>query len=239
MRILLVEDYGPLRLSIAQRLREDGYQVDETTDGGEAFWLARENDYALVLLDLMLPGIDGMRILEDIRTRGADSSILIMTARDAVPDRVKGLDAGADDYLTKPFSLDELMARVRMLIRRRYGQRENVIRVDDLEIDTHKRSARRGGEILDLTSREYGLLELLALRKGGVVSRREVWEQLYDLNYEATSNVVDVYIAHLRKKVERPNRPKLIHTRRGEGYVLACLEEASGAAVPEPAATSA
>lgn len=220
MRILLVEDYEPLRLAIAQRLREEEYQVDATAEGKKALRLTRENDYALLMLDLTLPDLDGMQILHDLRERGSETSVLIMTARDAVPDRVRGLDAGGDDYVVKPCSLDELMARVRTLIRRRYGQHHSVIQIDDLEIDTRKRNARRGGEELDLTNREFTLLELLALRQGGVVTRREVWEQLYDLNYEATSNVVDVYIAHLRKKIERPDKSKLIHTRRGQGYAL-------------------
>jgi two-component system copper resistance phosphate regulon response regulator CusR len=220
MRILLVEDYDPLRLAIAQRLREEEYQVDDTAEGEKALSLCRENDYALVLLDLTLPDLDGMEILRDLRLRGSDTSVLIITGRDSVPDRVRGLDAGSDDYVVKPCSLDELMARVRTLIRRRYGQHHSIIQIEDLEIDTRKRSARRGGETMDLTNREFALLELLALRQGGVVTRREVWEQLYDLNYEASSNVVDVYIAHLRKKIERADRPKLIHTRRGQGYVL-------------------
>jgi two-component system copper resistance phosphate regulon response regulator CusR len=225
MRILIIEDYGPLRLAIAQRLRESSYQVDEACEGGEALRLARANDYALILLDLLLPDLDGLSVLADLRSRGSDTAVLIMTARDAVPERIAGLDAGADDYLVKPFSLDELMARVRVLVRRRYGHNHSLLTVDDLEIDLRKRAVRRSGEPIALTAREFALLELLALRRGGLVSRREIWEQIYDLNYEAVSNVVDVYIAHLRKKIERPGRPRLIHTRRGEGYVLALPEE--------------
>jgi DNA-binding response OmpR family regulator len=146
--------------------------------------------------------------------------VLIITARDAVGDRVTGLDAGADDYLVKPFSLDELMARVRALLRRTHNVKDPVIRVGDLEIDTNRKSASRGGVPLDLTAREYSLIELLAMRTGEVVSRAEIWEQLYDFNQDPESNVVDVFIAYLRRKIEREDKPKLIHTRRGMGYIL-------------------
>jgi DNA-binding response OmpR family regulator len=226
MRILIIEDYGPLRQAIAQRLREEAFQVDEAPDAQEGLRLARANVYPLILLDLILTDGDGMEVLADLRKRGTDSAVLIMTARDAVPERIIGLDAGADDYLVKPFALDELMARIRVLVRRRYGHNHSVLTVGDLEIDLKKRMAKRGGAPIALTAREFALLELLALRRGGLVSRREIWEQIYDLNYEAVSNVVDVYIAHLRKKIERPGLPRLIHTRRGEGYVLALPEEA-------------
>jgi two-component system copper resistance phosphate regulon response regulator CusR len=238
MRILIIEDYGPLRQAIAQRLREEAFQVDEAVDGEQGLHLARTNEYPLILLDLMLPDRDGMEVLSDLRARGSDTAVLIMTARDAVPERITGLDAGADDYLVKPFALDELMARVRVLIRRRYGHNHSVLVVGDLEIDLRKRMARRGGVPISLTAREFALLELLALRRGGLVTRREIWEQIYDLNYEAVSNVVDVYIAHLRKKIERPGMVRLIHTRRGEGYVLALPEE-TGASQAAPSAESA
>lgn len=226
MRILIIEDYDPLREAIAQRLREESYQVDEALNGAKGLALARSNDYTLILLDLILPDLDGLEVLADLRRRGSDTAVLIMTARDAVPERIAGLDAGADDYLVKPFALEELIARVRVLVRRRYGHNHSVLAVGDLEIDLRKRMVRRGGTAISLTAREFALLELLALRKGGLVTRREIWEQIYDLNYEAVSNVVDVYIAHLRKKIERPGLERLIHTRRGEGYVLAQPEEA-------------
>ena len=220
MRILIVEDYGPLRLSVAQRLREEGYAVDDTADGEEGLWMARENDYAAMILDLNLPSKDGLEVLRAIRQGNAEMSVIIVTAKDAVDDRVAGLDAGADDYLVKPFALDELAARVRVLVRRRFGKKDAVIRVGDLEVDTATRTARRAGEDLKLTSREFALLELLAMRAGQVVSRSDIWEQLYDFNEDVESNVVDVFIAYLRKKLERPDLPKLIHTRRGEGYIL-------------------
>ena len=220
MRILLVEDYGPLRLSIAERLREAGYIVDHTADGREGLWFAKENHYSLAILDLMLPGVHGLDILRDIRQSKKDTAVLITTAKDGINDRVQGLDAGADDYLVKPFALDELMARVRALVRRIHGAKDAILRIGDLEVDTKRRSASRGGEEVELTSKEFALLELLALRTGEVVRRSDVWEQLYDFNQDIESNVVDVYIAHLRKKLEKPDLKKLIHTRRGEGYIL-------------------
>jgi DNA-binding response OmpR family regulator len=200
MKVLVVEDNEPLRKSISQRLRESGFAVDETGDGPEGLWLATENKYAVAILDLMLPGLDGIELLRKMRKQNEDTSVLIITARDQVGDRVAGLDAGADDYLVKPFALDELMARVRALTRRAHSVKNPVLRVGDLEIDTRRRSASRGGEPIDLTAREYALLELLALR--------------------AESNVVDVFVAYLRRKIEREGKPKLIHTRRGMGYIL-------------------
>lgn len=220
MKILIVEDYGTLRLSIAQRLREEGYTVDDTADGREGLWLAEDGDYAVALLDINLPSMDGLALLSKMRRLKKDTSVIMITAKDALSDRIAGLDAGADDYLVKPFELEELVARVRALIRRRYGVKDSIVRVGDLEIDILRRNARRGGEELELTKKEFALLELLALRSGQVVSRSDVWEQLYDFGDETESNVVDVFIAHLRKKIERPGSPRLIHTRRGEGYTL-------------------
>jgi DNA-binding response OmpR family regulator len=220
MKVLVVEDNEPLRKSISQRLRESGFAVDETGDGPEGLWLATENKYAVAILDLMLPGLDGIELLRKMRKQNEDTSVLIITARDQVGDRVAGLDAGADDYLVKPFALDELMARVRALTRRAHSVKNPVLRVGDLELDTRRRSASRGGEPIDLTAREYALLELLALRAGEVVSRAEIWEQLYDFNQDPESNVVDVFVAYLRRKIEREGKPKLIHTRRGMGYIL-------------------
>lgn len=228
MKVLVVEDNEPLRKSISQRLRESGFAVDETGDGPEGLWLATENKYAVAILDLMLPGLDGIELLRKMRKQNEDTSVLIITARDQVGDRVAGLDAGADDYLVKPFALDELMARVRALTRRAHSVKNPVLRVGDLEIDTRRRAAARGGEAIDLTAREYALLELLALRAGEVVSRAEIWEQLYDFNQDPESNVVDVFVAYLRRKIEREGKPKLIHTRRGMGYILEERPETAG-----------
>lgn len=220
MKILLVEDYVPLRTSIAQILDESGHTVDEAGDGLEAMRLATKNNYTLAIVDVMLPGADGLEVLREIRRAEKETAVLIITARDSIEDRVKGLDAGADDYLVKPFSLDELTARVRALLRRANQVRDPMLRVGDLELDTKRRSARRGGVELELTSKEYALLELLMLRTGQVVTRGDVWEQLYDFDQEMESNVIDVFVAYLRKKVERVGLPKLIHTRRGQGYLM-------------------
>jgi DNA-binding response OmpR family regulator len=220
MRVLLVEDYEPLLRSIGQGLREAGYAVDSAADGEEGLWYARSNDYDAIILDIMLPGVDGLTILGRLRKAGKEAPVLLLTARDTVEDRVRGLDLGADDYLVKPFSFDELLARVRALVRRRYHERDPVLRIEDLEIDTAKQTVRRGGDAIELTAREYALLEFLARRAGQVVSRTDIWEHLYEFTSSAESNVVDVYIGYLRKKIERPGSPRLIQTRRGRGYML-------------------
>jgi len=216
MRVLIVEDYKPLRETLVQALAEEGFAVDSSGDGKEGLWYALGNPYDAVVLDLMLPGLDGIGILKQMRAKGVNTHVLILTARDAVQDRVKGLDAGADDYLVKPFAMDELLSRIRALVRRGYKQKDPVIRIADIAIDTAARSVQRDGEAVDLTAREYALLEYLAMRQGQVVSRAEIWEHVYDFNSDATSNVVDVYIGYLRRKVGS----ELIQTRRGQGYVL-------------------
>ena len=220
MKLLLIEDYAPLQKSLTKGLREAGYAVDVTGDGQEGLWYARSNDYDVIVLDLMLPEIDGLTILRRLRGEGSTVQVLILTAKDTVDDRVKGLDLGADDYLVKPFAFEELLARIRSLVRRDYESKSPVIRVGDLEINTSLRVVRRAGRVIDLTAREYALLELLALRAGETVTRTEIWEHLYDFNNESTSNVTDVYILYLRRKLERNGQPRLIHTRRGIGYVL-------------------
>ena len=220
MKVLLVEDYVPLRKSVARGLQEAGFAVDATGDGEEGLWYARSGDYDVIVLDLMLPKVDGLTILRRLREREDPVPVLILTARDTVPDRVRGLDLGADDYLVKPFAFDEFLARVRALVRRKYETRSPSVQVGDLEVDTSRRTARRGGRTIELTPREYALLELLALRAGQVVSRTEIWEHLYDFAAEPASNVIDVYIGHLRKRLEAGGRPRLIHTRRGLGYML-------------------
>jgi len=220
MRVLVIEDFEPLRTSLAQGLREAGFAVDAQADGESGLWQAQSNDYDVLILDLMLPRMDGLSVLRRLRAGKHKSHVLILTARDAPDDRVRGLDLGADDYLVKPFVFAELLARVRALVRRRYETRSPLIRVADMEIDTLARSVRRGGDVVELSAREYALLELLAMRAGQVVTRTEIWEHVYDANSEAESNVVDVFIGHLRRKVERFGLPRLIHTRRGLGYVL-------------------
>lgn len=220
MRILVVEDYSPVRNAVVQSLREDGHSVDEAADGNQGLAAAAHTPYDVLVLDLMLPGTNGLEVLRRLRAQGVESQVLILTARDAVEDRVKGLDLGADDFLTKPFAMEELRARVRALLRRAYGKKRPVLTIGHLELDLASRRARVDGEAIELTAREYALLEYLALRAGEVVTRTDIWTHLYDETSDSTSNVVDVYIGYLRKKIERPDRPRLLVTRRGEGYVL-------------------
>lgn len=220
MRLLLVEDSLRLQRSVATALRRSGYAVDLAGDGEEALWLTESNRYDLVLLDRMLPKLDGLEVLRRLRAAGRDTHVLLLTARDSVADRVEGLGAGADDYLVKPFALEELLARVQALCRRAYGTKSPVLAVADLEIDTLARTARRAGRPVELTSREYQLLEYLARRAGQVVSRSEIEEHIYDGQVDPMSNVVDSAICVVRKKIAAANDVPLIHTRRGQGYVL-------------------
>jgi DNA-binding response OmpR family regulator len=221
MKLLVAEDHPKLARSIANGLREEGYSVDLTFDGSEAAHMLSSNDYDCVILDIMLPGKEGWDVLNEARTAGNRAPVLCLTARDTPEDRVRGLNLGADDYLIKPFDWDELLARVRALIRRAHGQASTTIRVGDLEINTLSKTVRRGGNVIPLSAREYSLLHYLALRAGQVVSRTDVWEHLYDQEEELSSNVVDVYIGYLRNKIDKPFEAKLIHTRRGHGYMLA------------------
>jgi len=220
MHLLVIEDYRPLRQSLTKGLREAGFAVDTTRDGREGLWYAMSNEYDVIILDLMLPGMDGLEILKKIRSKDKNVHVLILTAKDTVQDRITGLDTGADDYLVKPFAFEELLARVRALVRRSYRRKNPCIKIKDLRIDLTTQTVRRGREEIQLTSREYALLEYLAIRAGQMVSRSDIWEHVYEFNSSASSNVVDVYIGYLRKKIERPNKPALIHTIRGRGYLL-------------------
>jgi len=220
MRILIVEDYEALRVAVVKGLREEGYSVDEAADGPDGLAFALTEEYDVLVLDLMLPGIDGLEILERMRREGGQAHVLILTARDTVDDRVRGLDLGADDYLVKPFAMAELLARVRALVRRSYARKDTILRIGHVEIRTADHTVLVGDEAIELTAKEYALLEYLALRAGEVVTRTEIWQHIYDHRSEVVSNVVDVYIGYLRKKIERADRPKLIHTRRGEGYIF-------------------
>jgi DNA-binding response OmpR family regulator len=220
MRALVVEDYEVLRDSLAKGLRDVGYAVDATGEGREGLWYAENHPYDVIILDLMLPGMGGLALLEKLRSTGNTTPVLVLTARDAIADRVTGLDRGADDYMVKPFAFDELVARLRALVRRRYAHVDPVLRVADLEIDTRARKVRRAGQIIGLSAREYALLEYLAHRVGHIVSRTELWDHAYDEAAEANSNVLDVHISHLRRKIDDGHGKKLIHTRRGQGYVF-------------------
>jgi len=220
MRILLIEDYRPLRESLSKGLREAGFAVDAAGDGKEGLWYAQGSEYDVIVLDLMLPGLDGLSLLRKLRAGGRQSHVLILTAKDTLDDRIAGLDAGADDYLVKPFAFQELLARVLALVRRSYRAKNPILEVRDLRIDSALQQVWRGREEIVLTPREYALLEYLALRAGQIVSRTDIWEHVYEFNSSASSNVVDVYIGYLRKKIERPDRPALLNTIRGRGYTL-------------------
>jgi len=220
MRLLVIEDYRPLRQSLTKGLREAGFAVDTTGDGEEGLWYAMGNDYDVIILDLMLPGMDGLKILKKLRAKGRQSHVLILTAKDTLEDRVAGLDLGADDYLVKPFAFEELLARVRALLRRSYRKKNPRIKIKDLRIDLMTQRVWRGREEIQLTPREYVLLEYLAMRAGQTVSRTDIWEHVYEFNSSASSNVVDVYVGYLRRKIERPGKPPLIRTVRGRGYTL-------------------
>ncbi len=212
--------YLPIQKAVAKSLREAGFVADTTANGAEALWFASNNECDVVVLDLMLPSLDGLTVLQRLRAGGRSSHVLVLTARDTVQDRVRGLDAGADDYLVKPFAMEELLARVRALARRAYCAKNPTVAVADLIINTSRQEVSRGGERISLTAREYALLEYLAMRAGQVVPRADIWEHLYEFRADADSNVVDVYIGYLRKKLERPGQPSLIQTIRGVGYSL-------------------
>jgi DNA-binding response OmpR family regulator len=221
MRVLLVEDSERLRRSVGTGLRKAGYAVDLAADGEEGLWYAQGNDYDVIVLDLMLPKIDGLSVLKRLRDAGRKTHVLILTAKDAIEDRVLGLQSGSDDYLVKPFAFDELLARVQALARRSHGVKRPVVRVGALEVDTVRRLAARDGSALDLPPREFALLEYLAMRPGEVVTRAQIEAHIYDDQVEPMSNVVESAIYSLRKKIDPPGGPSLIQTRRGMGYVLA------------------
>jgi two-component system OmpR family response regulator len=216
MRLLVIEDDPLLLHSLSEGLREELYAVDTAADGDEGLAKARETDYDCILLDGMLPGIDGWELLARLR-REKKTPVLMLTARDAVPDRIRGLDAGADDYLTKPFDFDELLARLRALIRRSSGLGTSLLEIGNVEVDTAARIVRSGGEVISLTPREYGLVEYLALHRGSVVSRTELYEHLFDESDDTLSNLLDVHVSNVRKKLGAA----FISTRRGHGY---CIE---------------
>ncbi len=238
MRILLVEDSPHIVKAVRQGLEEEGFAVDVAKDGEEADVKCRTTPYDVIILDIMLPKIDGLTLLKRWRAAGIDTHVLLLTAKTTTHDKVAGLDTGADDYLTKPFEFAELLARVRALIRRRHQQKDPIIRCYDLEIDTASRTVKRAGKPIHLTPREYALLEFLAFHRGKVVSRTMIWNHLYDEYDENTSNVIDVYIRYLRNKIDRDFEPPLILTRWGEGYMLRGEEspgEESSAAAGKPA----
>ncbi|OAN50115.1 DNA-binding response regulator [Paramagnetospirillum marisnigri] len=220
MKVLLVEDETKFAAFTAKGLREHGFVVDIAANGDDGLGMALLGEYDLLILDVMLPGRDGWSILAEIRQRGLEVPTLFLTARDAVSDRVRGLELGADDYLPKPFAFAELLARIRTILRRGPVRQPSVIRIGDLELEPARMSASRGGARLDLTPKEFALLHLLARRRGEVLSRHFIAQQIWDMNFDGDSNVVDVHIRRLRLKVDDPFAQRLIRTVRGVGYAL-------------------
>ena len=225
MRTLLVEDDTRILNFVAKGLRENAYAVDTAADGDEALYQASINDYDIIILDVMLPRKDGFAVCSEIRKSGSATPILMLTARDAIDDRISGLDVGADDYLVKPFDFKELLARLRALLRRNREIRPTKIVVADLEIDTGSQRVWRGGKEIMLTAKEYALLEFLAREQNKVVGRAEIAEHVWDENFDAFSNLIEVYIRRLRLKIDDGYFPRLIHTRRGAGYILETISE--------------
>jgi DNA-binding response OmpR family regulator len=227
MRILLVEDHPEAANILMRGLREEGYAVDWAPDGAEADFKVSVNPYDLIVLDIMLPGKNGLAICRDLRASGSNVLILMLTARDATEDRIEGLDLGADDYMVKPFEYAELLARIRGLLRRRTVRRRDLIAVDDLRVDVDTRRVERAGKPIHLTAKEFALLEYLARHADKVVSREEISRQVWDGSCDVFSNLIEIYLGRLRKKIDSGHERALLHTRRGEGYVLG--------AVPAPA----
>jgi two-component system copper resistance phosphate regulon response regulator CusR len=229
VRILLVEDEPDAARMLAKGLREQTYAVDLAADGETALYQAAINAYDLIILDVMLPRKDGFSISRELRESGSTVPILMLTAREGVADRITGLDAGADDYLTKPFDFHELLARIRALLRRGPALQKDRIEIGDLVIDTRGRSVSRAGRPVSLTAREYALLEYLARRKDEVVTRREIAEHVWDESFDPFSNLIEVYVQRLRRKIDDGPAQRLIRTRRGEGYLLSAHAEGTDA----------
>lgn len=220
MKILVVEDESKTAAYLKRGLEENGFVIDVAENGEDGAHLAHDGSYDLVILDVMLPIRDGWSVIGDLRRRGVSTPVLFLTARDAVHDRVKGLELGADDYLVKPFAFSELLARIRTILRRGVVRQPSVLTVADLEIDLLRLRATRAGRLLELTPKEFLLLSLLVRRAGNVLSRTLIAEQVWNINFDGDSNVVDVHMRRLRSKVDDPFERKLIHTVRGMGYVL-------------------
>jgi DNA-binding response OmpR family regulator len=220
MRILLAEDVSKVAEHIRQGLAAEGYSVDVAADGDEALWLAEIHPYDVLVLDVMMPAKDGFTVVRQLRRKNITTPVLFLTSRGEVEDRVRGLDAGGDDYLTKPFSLAELLARLRALLRRQRPQASNTIRVTDLELDLISHLATRGGEKIELTRREFALLEFLMSSSPKPVSKTAIVEHVWDQHFDSETNVVNVYIKHLRRKIDRPGWKPLLHTIRGVGFAV-------------------
>lgn len=220
MRILIIEDEKDLAHILKKGLGEKGFTVEVSLDGEEGLYIAETYPFDAILLDIMLPKIDGLTILKELRAKGVDVPVLMITAKGEIEDRIKGLDTGADDYIAKPFEFSELLARLKAVIRRSKGKPSSLITIDDLVIDINSRTVKRAGREIRLSSKEYNLLEYLALNEGRVISRTELIEHVYDADFDLDSNIIDVYINYLRNKIDRGFSSQLIHTVRGAGYML-------------------
>src|SRR5580658_10343886 len=220
MRILVIEDERKVAEFVARGLRDQRFAVDVVNDGQAGWEMTSTCNYDLVVLDLMLPGLSGLEVLKRIRGRGSQTPVLVLTARARTAEKVENFEAGADDYLTKPFAFDELLVRVKALLRRGSLDRSNLLRIGDLEIDRQKQEAKRAGKRIELTPREYSLLEYLAANAGRVMSRTMITEHVWDESFQGLTNIVDVYVRHLRNKVDDPSSKKIIRTVRGVGYSL-------------------
>ena len=219
MKILLIEDNQRTQEWVTQGLSEAGYVIDAVSDGRDGLYLALKDDYALIILDIMLPGMDGWQILQTLRT-AKQTPVICLTARDSVDDRVRGLDSGANDYLVKPFSFEELSARLRAMMRGSFGVTDNVLHIADLSLDCTSHRVMRGGKEITLSAKEYAMLEYFMYNQGRVLSREMIEDHVWNFDYEGGTNVVDVYISYLRKKIDDGYDKKLIHTVRGRGYIM-------------------
>lgn len=224
MRLLIAEDEKHLNQILARHLRDSGYTVDACFDGQEALDYLAVTDYDGVILDIMMPRLDGLQVLSEMRSRGMETPVLFLTARDSISDRVEGLDLGADDYLIKPFAFEELLARIRVLVRKKSGNKTNIYTLADLTVDTKQREVKRGNVQISLSSREFAILEYMIMNKNVVLTRDNLERHVWSYDYEGSSNMIDVYIRYLRKKIDEGYEPRLIHTVRGAGYVLKAEE---------------
>lgn len=220
MKILVVEDEEDLNRVIVKRLKREGYSVDSSYDGEEALSYIEASDYDVIILDAMMPLMDGFELVRTIRGKGINIPVLFLTAKDEIQDKVKGLDLGADDYMVKPFAFEELIARIRVLIRQKYGRSSNILKIDDLTVNTDSMEVKRGNRTIDMTAKEYSILEYMMQNEGHILTREQIENHVWDYDYEGSSNMIDVYMKKIRSKVELENEKKLIKTVRGLGYVI-------------------
>ena len=220
MKILLAEDEVDLNNVVTRYLKKNRYSVDSVLDGEEALDYLEYSEYDLVILDIMMPKVDGFEVIKKLRDKGNHTSILMLTARDSADDKVKGLDLGADDYIVKPFDFNELLARIRAVVRRKYGNSSNKLVIGDLILDTSEKSVTRAGKQIELTGKEYEVLEYLMQSKNRILSREQIKEHVWDFDYEGDSNIIDVLIKNIRKKIDIEDGKQIIYTKRGLGYVI-------------------